>query len=276
MAEKISVIMAAYNAEGTLRDAVDSILAQSYAEIEFVICDDASVDGTGAILCEYKEKHPDRFILLQNAENKKLAFSLNRCLEHCTGSLIARMDADDISEPTRLEKQVTFLAEHSNLDLVGTAMQRFSEVGLTDIVYALPVPDKFTLRKRTPFFHATILTYKRVYDALSGYTVLPRTERGQDYDLWARFFHAGFQGANLAEPLYRVREDANAIARRSFRVRWQIWPSIVFAHKLLEYPRLWLLAAFIGNSAKSLTPYWVQRIFRRMQAARYLRRKKGG
>lgn len=274
MAEKISVIMAVYNAEKTLRDAVDSILVQRYAEMEFVICDDASTDASWDILCEYKEKYPDIFILLQNTENKKLAFSLNRCLAHCSGTLVARMDADDISEPARLEMQAAFLAANPALDLVGCAMQRFSDTGMADIVYAPQKPNIYTLRKQTPFFHGTILTYKRIYDALEGYTVLPRTERAQDYDLWARFLHAGFHGENLTEALYRVREDAGAIARRSFRTRWRIWPSIVYAYTLLGYPTAWLVSAFLLTLTKSLTPFLAQRLFRRMQAKIHLRRKR--
>ena len=110
MNQKISVIMSVYNSEATLRESIDSILAQTYPDWEFIICNDASTDGTQAILEEYAEKDPERFILLKNEENKRLAFSLNRCLEKATGFYVARMDGDDISLPERFEKQVCFYA----------------------------------------------------------------------------------------------------------------------------------------------------------------------
>lgn len=76
-------------------------------------------------------------------------------------------------------------------------MQQFNENGLLGIETRPEHTDKWTLHKTIPFNHATILTYKYVYDTLEGYVVAPRTVRGQDYDLWFRFFHQGFAGDNL-------------------------------------------------------------------------------
>ena len=131
---KISVIMAVFNAEKYLRDAMDSILAQTYGNWEFVICNDGSTDETQAILDEYSRLYPGKFILLRNETNRRLPYSLNRCLENCTGELIARMDGDDVSDPLRFEKQVRFLQSHPGCQLVGTQMVRFDKDGLHDIV----------------------------------------------------------------------------------------------------------------------------------------------
>ncbi|MCL2695604.1 MAG: glycosyltransferase [Clostridiales bacterium] len=274
MTQKISVIMGVYNNVSTIRAAVDSILAQTYDNWEFIICDDCSTDGTAAILEQYAAQHPDRIVLLRNESNLRLAASLNRCLEVAAGELIARMDGDDISLPNRLEVQARYLAEHPEVDLVSTAMQRFSEEeGFADIVYASPAPDRFSLYKYTPFCHATILTYKRVYAALGGYTVLPRTARTEDYDLWARFFHAGFTGVNIPEALYLVREDRAAIERRSFRVRWRGYATVKVAYRLLDYPRRWLVRAWLITLIKSLTPFWAQEKYRNWQKRRFLKQK---
>ena len=150
-----------------------------------------------------------------------MAYTLNHCLEYAKGEYVARMDGDDISTPERLEKQVEFLHGHKEYQLVGTVMQRFNDDGLADVEGKEEFPNKYSMLKGPPFNHATILTYKYVYDALGGYTVAKRTERGQDYDLWFKFFTKGYSGYNMQEPLYLVREDMAAIKRRTPKVRLQ-------------------------------------------------------
>lgn len=266
-AAKISVIMSVFNCEKTLREAIESVVAQTYENWEFVICNDASTDGTQAILDEYKSRFPDKFILIANEENMRLAFSLNRCLEYATGEYVARMDGDDISVPERFEKEIAFLQAYPEYDLVGCAMQRFSEEkGFADIVWSKEHVDKYSMRNGPPFCHATILTYKRVYDALGGYTVAERTKRAQDYDLWFRFFAAGFSGYNLQEPLYLVREDMNAIKRRTFKVRWNAFKTTRYGYKLLGFPKLWLAEKFFLMIGKSLIPYRLVYYYRKRQA----------
>lgn len=263
--EKVSVIMAVYNAEDTLRECLDSILAQTYTNWQFVICDDCSTDGTVEILSQYQSLYPEKFLLLRNEKNMHLPYSLNRCIEHSDGQYIARMDADDKSTPDRFEKQIRFLQEHSEYDLVGTAMRRFEDEQEADIVYKPEKVDRYYMRKDVPFNHATIMTYLRVYRDLNGYTVSERTVRGQDYDLWFRFFHAGFSGYNMQEPLYLVREDMNAIKRRTFRVRWNTFKTTRFGFKLLGFPKRWLIKPFFTVIFKSLVPYRLIYFYRGLQ-----------
>lgn len=241
MEDKISVIMGVYNCSTTLRDSLDSIIGQTYSNWELIICDDGSMDDTYEILLSYQRQYPGKIILLRNEKNRSLAYCLNRCLEHTKGEIIARMDGDDISAQNRFEKQLKFLKNNPDIDLVGTSMRRFNEDGLADVVEAMPTPDKFTLRDSMPFFHATIMTYKYVYDALGGYTVSERTARSQDYDLWFRFYHAGFTGGNILEPLYLVREDLSAIKRRTLRVRWNGYKTTFKGFRLLGYPIHWYI-----------------------------------
>ena len=209
----ISVIMATYNCENTIDEAINSIINQTYSNWEFIICDDCSIDNTFEKLNLYKDKYPDKFKIIKNKVNSKLPYSLNRCLELAKGKYIARMDGDDISLPNRFEKQISILKNNPNIQVVGTAMRRFSNNEMADILNLKETPDKYTLRHSVPFFHATIMTYKNVYDTLGGYTVSKRTERGQDVDLWFRFYHLGFEGKNIMDPLYLVREDLAAIKR---------------------------------------------------------------
>lgn len=204
---RVSVLMAAYNCEKTVAQSIESVLSQTYTDWEFIICDDCSTDGTYGILEQYKEKYPEKFILLRNSENSKLSFSLNRCLEAAGGEYMARMDGDDISLPERFEKQVAFLDSHPEFAVAGTLHTLFDENGDYAVSQYPEYPDKYSMHTCTPYAHATIMMRKSVYDALGGYTVSKRTVRTQDLELWFRFYHAGYSGYNIQEPLYRVLED---------------------------------------------------------------------
>ncbi len=273
MNEKISVIMAVYNAEKTLGEAIDSILNQTYKNFEFIICDDASTDGSYKILLDYAKKD-SRIIVIKNEKNSRLSFSLNHCLKYATGEYAARMDADDISVPERFEKQIEFLKSNPDIDLVGTAMQRFNEEGVIDVISKPEKLDKYYMRTGIPFNHATIMTYKRVYDAVEGYTVSERTKRAQDYDLWFRFFAAGFNGANLPEALYLVREDAAAIRRRTLKVRWNAIKTTYIGYKLLGFPIRWMLVPSIIGIIKGLVPYPLVDMYRKYQKKKFTSKDK--
>ncbi len=244
---KISILMGIYNCAKTLPEAIDSILAQTYENWELILCDDCSTDDTYAIAASYRDRYPDKIILIQNEQNSKLAFTLNHCLSHASGEFVARMDGDDRSVPDRFEKQVAFLREHEDIVLVGTAMQRFYDDGSLGAVATCPDrPDRLTPHACLAFNHATILAYTAVYNALGGYTVCPRTVRGQDRDLWYRFLHAGYKGANLQEPLYMVREDVDAIKRRTAKDRWISYQTTVYGYRLLKYPIHWYIKPTLG------------------------------
>lgn len=243
---QISIIMAVYNCEDTLRESIDSVLAQTYTNWHFVICDDCSTDGTLAVVKEYQEKYPDKFTVIQNEVNSKLSFSLNHCLEYADGEFVARMDGDDYIAPDRFEKQVCFLKAHPDVDLVSTWMQVFNDAGeLGKVITYKEKPDKYDLRIGPCFAHATIMTYKRVYDALGGYTVSKRTVRSQDYDLWFRFFAEGFTGVNLQEALYFVRENENALSRRKVKVYFWAMVTRYKGFRLLKFPLKYYVYIFV-------------------------------
>lgn len=262
---KISVLMGIFNCADTLPEAIDSIIAQTYKNWELILCDDCSSDDTCDIAKAYAEKYPDKIILLRNEVNSRLAFTLNRCLEKASGEYVARMDGDDKCTPDRFEKQLAFLKAHPDAVLCGTAMQRFAGDGSVGGVDVRPAePDKFTPHSTVPFNHATILAYKSCYDALGGYTVSPRTVRGQDRDLWYRFFAAGFKGVNTDEPLYLVREDEAAIKRRTAKVRWNSFKTDIIGYKMLGYPVIWY-ARPVLNLAKVLVPTKAIVAYRKLQ-----------
>ena len=220
MCEKVSIIMACYNSGKTIRKAIDSILAQTYDNWLMICCDDGSTDDTFDILKAYKEQYPDKFVIIRNEKNMMLPFSLNKCLENVTTDLVARMDADDWSLPDRLEKQVGFLKEHPEYDLVGTGVTLNNGKEDFASIVKTPEPTKQTMLKENAFSHATIMTYKRVYDALGGYSLDPTAIRVEDVDLWCRFLAHGFRGYNIPDELYVVLEDTDAVKRRTLKARW--------------------------------------------------------
>lgn len=256
---RVSVIMGIYNCGKTLESAVESILRQTYTNWELILCDDGSSDNTYELAGKYAEQYPEKIILLRNERNRKLSGTLNRCLEKAGGELIARMDGDDISRPERLGKQVQYLLDHPDVDLVGTQMLRFDETGHTGILKAPlhPVPEM--LRGGTPIHHATILTYRSVYDALGGYTDTETVEGVEDVDLWFRFFEQGFTAATLDEALYEVRMDKDALKRRTLRRRLRSIRTRAAGYKRLGFPKRWLIRPACLLIAKGLVPYRIKR-----------------
>lgn len=223
--------MATYNCADTVEKAIDSILTQSYENWVMIICDDGSSDNTLEILNRYKAQYPDKFVIIQNETNRKLPYSLNRCLEYVETDLVARMDGDDWSAPDRFEKQVSFLKAHPEYDLVGTGViVSDGQNILTKIVQpATPKPED--MLHYNCFSHATIMTYKRVYDTLGGYSLDPTVERCEDLDLWSRFFATGFHGYNIADGLYYILENENAVRRRDLHNRLNTAKTLMNGYK---------------------------------------------
>lgn len=249
----VSVIMGAYNCEKTLERAVNSIIEQTYNNWEFIICDDCSTDETLTILKKF-EKRDARICVLHNAQNMRLAASLNRCLNIAQGKYIARMDADDESLPRRLETQIRFLEEHPEYDVVGCNRMIFDEKGDRGIRTSIEFPNQSILMKDTPFAHPTIVMKKSVYDALGGYTVSKATMRAEDLDLWFRFYEKGFKGYNLQQVLYRYREGVHDLEKRSLAAGIQTAKVFWNGYKRIQLPlyrRAWavksIIAAMIPN-----------------------------
>ena len=256
MNDKISVIMATYNCADTVEKAMDSILAQTYENWVMIICDDGSTDHTLEILNRYKAQYPDKFVIIQNETNRKLPYSLNHCLKYVETDLVARMDGDDWSTPDRFEKQVAFLKAHPEYDLVGTGVTVFDGEKKIASIIKTPVPTRETMLKQNAFSHATIMTYKRVYDELGGYSLDPTVLRVEDVDLWCRFLAKGFKGYNLPDELYVILENTNAVKRRTLQARLNSARTRCRGYKLMGFrgfvcykPYVIVLKAFVPTFA---------------------------
>jgi len=254
MPNGISVIMACYNCEETLNKAIDSIIVQTYSDWVMICCDDGSTDNTYKILNEYKSKYPDKFVIIRNEQNKKLAYSLNRCLEYANTEFVARMDADDESLPERFEKQIQFLSEHPECIVCGAKIRFINDFsGREHVSNVDETPDRFTLHKHIPFNHATIMCRKAMYDVLDGYTDIKTTVRCEDKDLWYRFFSHGLAGKNLNEPLYIIHENEALVYRITPRNRWNIFITDIRGYRLLHYPWYWYYKPIV-NLMKIFVP----------------------
>lgn len=236
---KVSIIMGIYNCENTLRDCIESIINQTYTNWELILCDDDSKDNTFKIAQEYSLKYPDKIKVIKNKNNITLAPTLNKCLNIATGEYIARQDGDDLSVSDRIEKQVNFLINNNEYDLVGTPMISFDENGDKGIRGGgKKIPTKLDLAKSVPFCHATIMIKKQVLDMLGGYRVNKYTTRCEDADLWFRFFEEGFKGYNLSEALYKVRDNDNAYKRRNFRNYFNVFVISLRGYRRVNMPIL--------------------------------------
>ncbi|WP_372663315.1 glycosyltransferase [Cohnella sp.] len=209
----VSVVMSTYNeTEDELRKAIDSILNQTYRTLEFIIAIDnpTNVD-ISRILHEYKNKD-SRVIILNNKENLGLAMSLNRCLDEVKGEYIARMDADDISFPDRIENELKFLCENG-FDMVATDIELINEENkvLADkISYASTDTVKRILRYSNCIVHSTVMIKSEVIKSFNGYRSIKSAE---DYDLWLRLLTSGYKIGIINRPLISYRLRANGILR---------------------------------------------------------------
>lgn len=217
---KVSVIMGVYNLENEaiLRKAIDSILKQTYKDFEFIICDDGSQDKTVELvkkLCQ----DDNRVVLLYNEVNKGLAYTLNKCLEVAKGQYIARMDADDQSNPDRLEKQVKFLDEHLEYDIVASNANVFDDNGIYSKLEYNEIIKKDDFLRNSPVIHPSIMVRKEAYDLVGGYRDIPMTLRTEDYDLFMRMVAKGIKIYTIQEKLLNYRVDQNSYKKRKYKYR---------------------------------------------------------
>lgn len=218
MNEKISVIMGIYNCAETLEEAVDCIVKQTYTNWEVIMCDDCSTDETLRVAQRLAECD-ERIKVITNEKNLTLAPTLNHCLSIAKGKYIARMDGDDICAYDRFEKELLFLEENPEYSLVSCNMNLFDNNGIYRTIRYLQNPTKQDLIKTSQFCHAGCMMKKDVILKLGGYSESIDRQRVEDYDLWIRMYAEGFKGYNLQEALYSMRDDRNALHRRTLRNR---------------------------------------------------------
>jgi glycosyltransferase involved in cell wall biosynthesis len=230
---RVSVVMAVHNGAPYLEKAVDSILAQTFTDFEFVIIDDGSVDSTPEVLQRYQAA--DCRVQVYHQENAGLTPSLNRGCARARGAYVARMDADDISFPERLKLQVEFLDRHPRVAMVGTAVVRIDELGREIKRNVCPTTHAEIVRALAEyncFTHPTVMLRKDLLLAVGGYREAYRL--AQDYDLWLRLAEHS-ELANLPDPLLYYRVYAGQVSVRKLE---QQTVSVVGARAAAEERRV--------------------------------------
>ena len=218
MRPKISVLMGIYNCADTLCQAVASIQNQTYTDWELILCDDGSTDKTYVVAAALAEQD-NRIVLLRNEKNLGLNATLNRCLAVATGEYIARMDGDDDCIPERFEKQIALLESYPEFDITSCPMILFDEHGEWGQTAVPEYPSPEQVVSGTPISHAPVMIRRSAMVAVGGYTEDSRMLRVEDVNLWIKLYAAGYCCCNIQEPLYRMRNDQNALNRRKYIYR---------------------------------------------------------
>jgi len=208
----VSVLLAVHDDARYVGAAVDSVLGQTLDDLELVVVDDASTDDTPDVLSGLRD---ERVIVVRNDEQLGLAASLNRGLERASGRYTARLDADDVALPRRLELQVTRMRAQPGLAIVGSDIADLDEAGRPGRVHELPrgaVAVRWHALFGAPFFHPTVLVDREVLDE-HGLRYDPAYLESEDYDLWTRLL-AFADGDNLAQPLVLKRAHPGQASER--------------------------------------------------------------
>ena len=213
----VSVLMPVFNGERFLAEAIDSILGQTFADFELVIVDDGSTDASPAILADYASR--DSRIRVLRQANAGIVAALNRGLPECRAPLVARMDADDVSEAPRLAVQIEYLRDHPDVTVVGTAVRLIAESGRPGPVLRWPVaPDavRKALQRGNCLAHPTTVMRKDTVIAAGGYR--EQLRHAEDYDLWSRLA-IRHRLANIPQPLLRYRIHGSQVSWLSAEVQ---------------------------------------------------------
>ena len=216
--ERISVLMGIYNCAPYLQEALDSLYAQTCQKFKIILCDDGSKDDTYAIAQRNAEEHSN-IVLIKNERNMGLNYTLNHCLEYADTEYCARMDGDDVSLPTRFEKELEFLEKNKEYAIVSSSMSLFDENGTFGSRIESGEGQLSSFLTSTPHCHAPSMVRTEALRDIGGYTVDKKLLRVEDVDLWLRFYMKGYRGYNLKDQLYAMRDNRNAALRRNWQNR---------------------------------------------------------
>lgn len=233
MVPLVSVLMAVYNGEPFLGEAIESILKQTFSDFEFIIINDASIDRSVDIIQKYRD---NRIRLINNENNIGLTESLNKGLTFAKGKYVARMDADDISLPQRLERQVKFMEEHPKVGICGTWFQLIGPQERT-IQHPVSHQDIITFMfKNNGIGHPTAFFRRKLF--IEQYLFYDESYlAAQDYELWIRASQIT-ELANIPEVLvkYRIHNEQLSIAKLQQQRNFAFQARCTLIYSLVEGP----------------------------------------
>jgi hypothetical protein len=207
MSPTVSVVMPVFNVAPFVAQSLGSILGQTFGDIEVIVVDDGSADGTVA---EVRKMADRRVHLVEFPSNRGVVAALNEGLDRAQGTFLARMDGDDISHPKRLARQLAFLDRHPPIGICGTAWSFFGARGGADRYRSGSAELKAGLLFGSPFSHPTILARR---DLLERHHIRydPAYEAAEDYELWARLARVT-EMANLPQVLFHQRIHPGSVS----------------------------------------------------------------
>ena len=207
----VSVVLPVFNGARYLREAIDSILGQSFRDFELIIINDGSKDDSGSIIEQYDDPRIRYYI----QSNMGLAGALNRGIGFARGRYVARQDQDDVSRTTRLAQQVRFLDDHPEFGMVGTRAEIWIEGQSTPVSFKHPCDDdalRFNLLFNNPFVHSSMMIRTEVFSEVGTYCTDKSRQPPEDYELWSRVARS-FKVGNLDEVLHVYRETGSSMSR---------------------------------------------------------------
>ncbi len=208
----VTVAMPVFNGKRTLPLAIASLQMQTYANWELIVIDDGSTDGTPAVIRRFADRDP-RIVPVFGRRNEGLVARLNQAIDKARGSLLARMDADDVSFPQRLDQQVALVRANPEVDLVGCAMVVFRDDDTTVRKWGAPVSHEEICRRPAVGFRLYHPTWLGRAEWFRAHRYRAPAVRCEDQDLLARSYrHSVF--ANLAQPLVGYREPHKDARKR--------------------------------------------------------------
>ena len=237
--------MSVHNGERYLSEAIESILKQTFTDFEFLIINDSSTDSSREIISSYKDS---RIRFIDNDINIGLTRSLNKGLAQAKGKYIARLDADDVSLPERLERQVNFMEENEDIAVCGSSAIIIDSNSEVKDTICMPLKHDSIVGRM--FFgnciiHSSVCFNKKNIIDIGGYN--NEYNRTQDYELWCRCIAEGLTLENLTSPLIKLRKHADIISVKFFNEQEY------FARKVLK--KLFSDILYIQCSTKSISAY---------------------
>lgn len=217
--ERVSVITPIYNAEKYLRKTLDSILAQTYKDIEIVLVDDCSSDNSANIIKEYMQKHSEIVYFLQEI-NQGAGAARNKALELATGQYVAFLDSDDIWLPDKVDRQITLMKKMS-CPFSYTAIEMINEEDKL-------LKDKRNIKEICDYkylLHNTIIATSSVIidRTILGDFRMPLRRGGQDYATWLMLLRNGCIARGINETLVKYRISSNSLSSNKFKSIKQVW-----------------------------------------------------
>lgn len=219
MGPLVSILLPVYNSVAFIESALNSILLQTYQNFELILINDGCTDGTEVILLDFAKKHIN--VRLINQDNLGYCQSLNNGIDCCEGKYIARMDADDIMHPNRLELQVNYMESNSEVSILGTSIQYIDVYNNhhRKHIYPTRLEMSKSIFDESPLAHPSVMIRKDVFDQIGKYreNMFP----AEDYDLWLRAFTQNIVIDNIKQVLlyYRVHisnTSSNNSIRRAY------------------------------------------------------------